>query len=155
MPISFSAVGRRGSFVSYRKSLFLWKLVSKCIRAPAFNIVCGSVALVSLSVLRILLGFCIYAAHQIHTAVFVVSSIRHFFAEYCKYLAKWLLYPANLLDDLTSAVEGFNREGSDSWVGLEGCVGVEVASLEWGQAPKPPSFVALRATTQSTRWSLL
>ena len=31
---------------------------------------------------------------------------------------------------------------------------IEVASLEWGQAPKPPSFVALRATTQSTRWSL-
>ena len=31
---------------------------------------------------------------------------------------------------------------------------VDVASLEWGQAPKPPSFVALRATTQSTRWSL-
>ena len=30
-----------------------------------------------------------------------------------------------------------------------------LASLEWGQAPKPPSFVALRATTQSTRWSLL
>ena len=27
-------------------------------------------------------------------------------------------------------------------------------SLEWGQAPKPPSFVVLRATTQSTRWSL-
>ena len=34
-------------------------------------------------------------------------------------------------------------------------VGVEVAFLEWGQAPKPPSFVALRATTQSTRWSLI
>ena len=30
-----------------------------------------------------------------------------------------------------------------------------LASLEWGQAPKPPSFVALRATTQSTRWSLI
>ena len=26
--------------------------------------------------------------------------------------------------------------------------------LEWGQAPKPPSFVALRATTQSARQSL-
>ena len=26
--------------------------------------------------------------------------------------------------------------------------------LKWGQAPKPQSFVALRATTQSTRWSL-
>ena len=32
---------------------------------------------------------------------------------------------------------------------------MEFASLEWGQAPKPPSFVALRATTQSTRWSLI
>ena len=31
---------------------------------------------------------------------------------------------------------------------------VRISSLEWGQAPKPPSFVALRATTQSTRWSL-
>ena len=51
------------------------------------------------------------------------------------------------LSVIESAVEGFNRVGSDSGVGL--------ASLEWGQAPKPPSFVALRATTQSTRWSLI
>ena len=87
--------------------------------------------------------------------------IRHFFAVFGtflpntgKYLAKSLSYPTNLLgigwfslSVLESAVEGFNRVGSDSGVGL--------ASLEWGQAPKPPSFVALRATTQSTRWSLI
>ena len=88
------------------------------------------------------------------------------FCRILKILGKITLAPCKLtgylVDDLTSAVEAFNRVSSDSRVGLKGrvefgCIvlGVEVAFLEWGQAPKPPSFVALRATTQSTRWSLI
>ena len=49
-------------------------------------------------------------------------------------------------------VEPISRDIGFSPLGVD-IEDIEVASLEWGQAPKPPSFVALRATTQSTRWS--
>ena len=51
-------------------------------------------------------------------------------------------------------VEPISRDIGFSPLGVD-IEDIEVASLEWGQAPKPPSFVALRATTQSTRWSLI
>ena len=95
-------------------------------------------------------GFCIYAARQIHEALFRQFALVPYSALFCRILENtWQNHSRILiigwfsLSVIESAVECFNRVGSDSGVGL--------ASLEWGQAPKPPSFVALRATTQSTR----
>ena len=82
----------------------------------------------SLSVLKIFLGFCIYAARQIHMAVFRRFALERYSALFCLYsalfcrilqiLGKMTLVPCkltgDLVDDLKSAVEGFNREGSDS-----------------------------------------
>ena len=67
----------------------------------------GKIQYLILSVLRILLGFCLYAARQIHMAVFRRFALERYSALFCLYsalfcrilqiLGKITMYPANLL----------------------------------------------------------